>query len=307
VLIVDDFRDFRRFVCSILQQRVDYQVVGEAFDGLEALQKAQELRPDLILLDVGLPRLNGIAVAANLRKLAVPSKILFLSQEFSPEVVHEALGTGAQGYVQKVRAARDLLPAMEAVLRGERFVSERLKADVDTGGRHEVQFYSSDSIFVEAFAHFIAPALEVGNPAIVVVTTSHQNGLFQRLKMEGFNIERAIQQGTYISVNPGDILTTIDTVAPNLVQFFEGFCGLIDSASKAAKNEHPRIALCAECVGLLCAEGHTNAAIQLETVGNRLIRTHNVDILCAYPLSSLRDQDGAFRRICAEHTAVHFR
>jgi DNA-binding NarL/FixJ family response regulator len=101
------------------------RVIGVASDGLEAVQKAEELQPDLILLDIGLPSLNGIEVARQIRKLSPKSKMLFVSQESSAEMVQGALGTGAQGYVLKRDAGRELLEGVNAVLRGEEFVSAR--------------------------------------------------------------------------------------------------------------------------------------------------------------------------------------
>jgi DNA-binding NarL/FixJ family response regulator len=123
ILVVDDFEAWRRFVCLILSKNPELQVIGEATDGLEAVQKTEELQPDLILLDVGLPRLNGISAARRIRNLAPESKIIFLSQESSPEVVQEALSLGASGYVVKGRAAADLLAAVETLREGGRFVS----------------------------------------------------------------------------------------------------------------------------------------------------------------------------------------
>jgi DNA-binding NarL/FixJ family response regulator len=98
------------------------QVIGEASDGLEAVQKAEELKPDLILLDIGLPTLNGIEAARQIRKLAPESKILFVSQESSADLVQEALSLGAWGYVAKTRAGSELLVAVEEVLHDRRFV-----------------------------------------------------------------------------------------------------------------------------------------------------------------------------------------
>ena len=125
ILVVEDFEQFRRFVVSTLQQRAEFQIT-EASDGLEALQKAKEEQPDLVLLDLGLPKLNGIEVARRLRKLAISPKIVFVSQESSPEVVREALNLGALGYVHKIRAGSDLVPAIEAALEGKHFVSQGL-------------------------------------------------------------------------------------------------------------------------------------------------------------------------------------
>ena len=123
ILVVDDFGPIRRFVCEALGQRQHLQVVGEALDGLEAIQKAVELKPDLILLDIGLPTLNGLEAARQIRKLVPESKVIFLSQESSADVLQEALRIGAWGYVVKVGAETELLTAVEAVISGKRFVS----------------------------------------------------------------------------------------------------------------------------------------------------------------------------------------
>ena len=128
VLVVDDYEPFRRFVCSTLGKRTDLQVVCEISDGLEAVQKAEELQPDLIVLDIGLPGLNGIEAARRIRKLSPKSKILFASQESSADIVQQALSSGGLGYVVKAHAGSELLTAVEAVLRNEQFVSSALKA-----------------------------------------------------------------------------------------------------------------------------------------------------------------------------------
>jgi DNA-binding NarL/FixJ family response regulator len=115
VLLVDDYQPWRQFVCSVLRKRPELEIVGEVADGVEAVQQAGELQPDVILLDIGLPRLNGIEAARRLRKISPNSKILFVSQESSADVMQEALSTGARGYVVKATAS-DLLSAMNAVL-----------------------------------------------------------------------------------------------------------------------------------------------------------------------------------------------
>jgi DNA-binding NarL/FixJ family response regulator len=126
VLLVDDFEPFRRCAASMLQKHPDYLIVGEALDGLEAVQKAEELQPNLILLDIGLPSLNGIEAARQLRYTSPSSKIIFVTENQSLEVAQAALNTGAWGYVIKSDAASELLEAVEAVLQGKRFVSSRL-------------------------------------------------------------------------------------------------------------------------------------------------------------------------------------
>jgi DNA-binding NarL/FixJ family response regulator len=111
----------------MLKTSLELHVVGEASDGLEAVQKAQELNPDLILLDIGLPNLNGIEAQSRLCRLVPGAKVLFLSQNNDAELVRAALSNGARGYVLKVDAGRELLNAIKAILRGERFVSSGIK------------------------------------------------------------------------------------------------------------------------------------------------------------------------------------
>ena len=155
VLVVDDYKDWRDQVHSLLRARPEWQIICEVSDGSEAVQKAEELKPDLILLDIGLPKLNGIEAARAIRRHSPNSKIVFLSMNDSVDVVQAALSTGAQGYVHKLRAQSDLLPAIDAVLRGIQFISSTLKgyksADA-TGAKvlrcHEVQFYSDDAVFL---------------------------------------------------------------------------------------------------------------------------------------------------------------
>jgi DNA-binding NarL/FixJ family response regulator len=127
ILVVEDHEPLRRRVRAILEPRNDLQIVGEASDGLEAVQKAKVLRPDLVLLDIYLPTLNGIQVAKRLRDLVPRAKILFLSLEPSSEVVREAFKLGAVGYVYKLDAQSELLPAIETVVEGKRFVSSGIE------------------------------------------------------------------------------------------------------------------------------------------------------------------------------------
>jgi DNA-binding NarL/FixJ family response regulator len=126
ILVVDDYEPFRQFVASALAQNSELQIIGEISDGLDAVHRAEETQPNLILLDIGLPTLNGIEAACRIRDLSPASKILFFSENRSQEIVEEALRSGAAGYVSKSDAARELLPAIEAVLQGRQFVSSIL-------------------------------------------------------------------------------------------------------------------------------------------------------------------------------------
>lgn len=127
ILVVDDYEPWREEICSMLQTQPELRVIAEIADGLEAVQKAQELKPDLILLDIGLPSLSGIDAANRIRQVAPDARIIFLTQNSDKDVVEAALNTGAHGYVLKADAGSELLPALAGILGGDDFVSSGIK------------------------------------------------------------------------------------------------------------------------------------------------------------------------------------
>ncbi len=315
ILVVDDFKDWLRQIRLLLQSRPECQVIAEASDGSEAVQKAEELKPDLIVLDVGLPNLSGIEAARRIRQVSPNSKIIFLSQNNDLDIVRAALRTGALGYVRKTDAGLELLPAMDAVLQGKQFVSSSLKdcRFTDTSAEkaphsHEVLFYSDDTVLLDRVTHFIAVALKAGDAAIVFATKPHRDILLQRLKAEGVDLDGALHQGTYISLDAADTLSTIMVNdLPDPVRFFERIGDFIEAAARAAKSEQPQVVMFGEAVALLQAEGKVDAAIRFEQLGNDLAKRHQVNILCAYPSSSFhgKEDEHVFQSICTEHSAVH--
>lgn len=135
-LVVEDFEAWRRFISALLGREPQLHIICEVSDGLEAVKKAEELKPDLILLDIGLPKLDGIAASRQICTVSPRSKILFFSQESSAAVVREALGIGA-GFVIKADA-RELLSAVKAVMSGEQFLSSRAKVRTPEGAVAEL-------------------------------------------------------------------------------------------------------------------------------------------------------------------------
>ena len=126
VLVVDDYEPWRTFYSAVLGKQPNLQVIGYASDGLEAVQRAQELQPDLILIDVGLPKLNGLDAVRQIREVSPTCKILFVSENRCADVVEKALSAGAGGYVIKKEAGSKLLMAIKVVLEGNRFISAGL-------------------------------------------------------------------------------------------------------------------------------------------------------------------------------------
>lgn len=316
ILLVDDHAQVRRVVRLILQVRDNLQIVGEASDGLEAVQKAKELRPDLILLDIFLPKLNGMQVAGRVRDLVPSAKILFLTVESASEVVREAFKLGAVGYVNKLNAQSELLPAIETVLQGKQFVGSDVEGEFGESAaaqasphNHEMLIYSDDAVLLESFTRFIAVALRADKPIITASTQSHLDGLLRCLNAEGLDVEAAIEQGSFIPLNASAKLSSfMVNDLPDRLRCMSAMRVLVETA-RSAKGTHSRIALCGECTPLLLAQGNAEAAIRLEQLCNALVKEHELDILCAYPSSSFHGgADGhVFKTICAEHSAVYSR
>jgi DNA-binding response OmpR family regulator len=329
--VVDDVEAFRRFICSTLHDKLELQTILEASDGVGAVAAAQALQPDLIVLDIGLPKLNGIEAARRIRELAPQSKILFVSQESAVEIVQAAFSAGASGYVVKMDAGRELSTAVRAVLRGERFVGTRFAGhgftgpcdarthgsvpgnkvvarNTETAHHHEVEFYPDDASFLERFTQFIGAALRAGNAVIVLATESHRDSLLWRLQTQGLDIGAAVEQGRYIALDAADTLSTfMVNDLPDPLRLFKVVGDLVMNAAKAAKGEHPRVAACGECAPLLWAQGKGETAIRLEQLWNEIVVKYDMDTLCGYPLGGFHGEIDSyiFQQICAEHSAVH--
>ena len=294
ILVVEDHAQVRHVICASLQRRAGVQTF-EAADGLEAVRKAEELQPDLIMLDINLPTLHGFEVAERVRSLCPRSRLIFLSQESSPDIVQHAFSLGAHGYIHKQRAGTDLMPAIDAVLEGQRFVSSSIafsEPAAPAPRRHEILFCPDSAAVVDGLSRFIADALNAADAAIVLATSSHRKRLLQALRAQGVDIDRAIEHGTYLS---------LDANEPVDRDRFLEFVGVVREAAARAGNAHPRVAVCGERAGRLWAAGRIAEAVQLEQFCAEL--APDVDVLCTYPVPQTSD-DQALARICERHTAV---
>jgi DNA-binding NarL/FixJ family response regulator len=328
-LIVEDFKEFSRFVVLTLQQRAEIGPIYEASDGLEGVQRAEELQPDLIVLDIALPRLNGIEGARRIRKVSPNSKILFLTQESSAEVVEVATQLGARGYVLKINAADEFLVAVDAVLQGRQFFGRGLKPTAgnergDSGAARSVHSvktqpswpqtghiaasYRDETSLVDGFVGFAEAALTAGDPIIVIATEVHLASIRQRLEAIGWDIAAAIQEGHYISLNASDVLSTVMVDGwPQSAQVMKGVGDLVTRAAQTAKRKNPRVKACGEMGPILLAGGNGRAAIQLEHLTDEIVKSCDVDVLCGYTLDDIQTGENSkiFERICAEHSAVY--
>jgi DNA-binding response OmpR family regulator len=326
VLVVDDFEAFRRLIADILKSQPELQIVAEASDGAEAVRKADQIQPDLVLLDIGLPKLNGIEAARRILEVSPLSRILFVSQGLSVDALGEGLGLGATGFVAKPDASRELLTGVNAVLRGETFLSRRLFGQGPVGVRghiasaegsqqyrktryhHAAGFYSDDSHLLEDLTQFAGTALKAGSTAIVIATEAHRERLMLHLQTRDLDMTAAIQQKRYLALDASDALGAfmVDGL-PDRTRFFTLMGDLVTETAEGRRTT--RIALFGECAHLLWTRGSQEAALQLETFGNQLIVEYDIDILCGYSLGSFQGRAGGdpFAKVCAEHTAYYSR
>jgi len=133
ILIADDHELVRRGLCALLKDHEGWEICGEATDGREAVEKAKLLKPDVVILDVGMPNLNGLAATRQLSRQDPHCKIIVLTITDTDQVVQEALDAGARGFVLKSDAARDLVSAVEALQRNRMFLTPRVNDMVLAG------------------------------------------------------------------------------------------------------------------------------------------------------------------------------
>jgi DNA-binding NarL/FixJ family response regulator len=316
ILIVDDFEPWRRFVSSALQ-KADSQILFEVSDGLEAVYKAEDLRPDLILLDIGLPTLNGIKAARRIRDLSPDSKILFLSEENSPEIAEAALEAGGVGYLVKSDAGRELLPAVKALSKGGRYLGARLAGQVffaapennpsEEQSLHDLQIYSNEEYLLEGFTSFITSGLKAGNAVVVLATEAHRHGLIQKLQTQGFDLDAIIKCRSYISIDAQEALASfmVDD-QPDAKKLENTVRNLVKIASTAPNGATRRVRACGECAPLLRKQGNSDTALRVEELWDLASHQYGLRTLCGYVSGNLQGQEDQwiFQKICSLHSIV---
>jgi DNA-binding NarL/FixJ family response regulator len=317
VLVVEDFEPIRNSVCLKLQTDPKLQVVGEVSDGLEAVQKAEELQPELILLDIGLPTLNGLQAARLIRKVSPSSKIVFVSQESSTEVIEEALRIGANGYIAKTDLGRELLPGVGIILSGNIFISS-LPAHSNGGlaavlhrstrsNPHVVAVYRDDAALVNGLTRCISSALNFGSAVIAAVTASHWNSLLHMLSTSNSEIDNDVRQGKLVFLDVAEACATFAIGDQANGERFSAAGNFLDRAAAQANAESPRVFVCGECPSILLAEGTLDAAIEIELLWNDFSKIiGDIALHCAYLSAQFESKDKAhiFERVCEQHSVV---
>jgi DNA-binding NarL/FixJ family response regulator len=311
VLVVDDYEPWRQHVRGVLNSTRAWQIVGEASDGPEAIQKAASLKPDLVLLDVGLPTLSGIKVAEQILAANPTQLILFISEHRS--LAEGALATGARGYIIKSDAAFELLPAMQAIVEGRRYVGASaalpaLEARQEHVHRHDAGFYKDEALMVKRWTQAAEMALVAGHAVIVVSIDSRHRAVHQGLRTGGVDVERAIQERRYVEIDMTEMLSQFMVDGwPDEVRFQTAVTPIVAEALNASTSKHPHVLVCGECAPMLLREGKGEAAVRVEQLWDKLAQAHEIDTICGYLIdaTSSAERDKYFRRLNAVHTEVY--
>jgi DNA-binding NarL/FixJ family response regulator len=323
VLLVEDHEGFRSYVRSALLQRKELELVGVAGDGLEAVEKCRELLPDIVLMDIGLPRLNGLDAARRILAEFPNCRIVFLTQEHAPEILEEALKLGASGYVLKTRAARDLFPAMQSARQGPPFVSSNgaSRTPAQAAGAvsdrsqtvaqpfpafthsHEVHVYPDEESFVAGLASFITRSLSAQKAVLAFFTEQREQRILAAVERSGIDVKALVAAGRFVPRQVSDLATEL------LLQ------GRTDRASLVAEsveivenmvkaNPGRRVCVCGECATSLFSGGRADAAVVLETIWDELTQRYRLEVFCAYLLADARQDAAAYEEIRAAHSLV---
>jgi DNA-binding NarL/FixJ family response regulator len=313
VLVVEDHEWWRRYIASALEQAARWEVVGAVSDGIEALQKARDLKPDVILLDVGLPGVDGIQAARRMLAHDPGVRILFVTEQRSLDVAEAALCAGARGYIVKSDVGRELLPAMDAVVDGGRFISAKLAGrivDASSHGlrSHEAGFYPDESSLLKDYVRFAEGALDAGNGLIMVVTTARRDRIYQELQARGIDIDRAVRERRCLWRDVPAVLSGLIVEGRvDEARFWTGANAIMMEAARGSRRDPPRVSACGDCAATLLQDGLADTAIRLEQLWDDVARTYNVELFCPYSGHSLRcdDENPVFRDLSAAHSAVH--
>ena len=320
VLIVDDYEPWRRYLEVALRRNRRWQPIGEAVDGCEAVRQAQLLRPDLILMDIGLPKQNGITAARQILAADSTVKILFLSEHQSSELVEAALATGASGYVVKSNAGMELLPAMSVIVGGKSFISANLagygfdistKALIDrTSCRHAAGFYADEASMLDDFATFADRVLKDGTTLIVIGLESRRIKLEQALWARGVDVARLASEGRHRFVNVADAFSSyMVNDRPDEARFCELVTKVFEEAAACSTSRDRRVAAWGEGAPTLLRQGKAEAAIHVEEMWDRLASRYGIETLCGYFPDDVAydEQDPSVQQISAIHSHVTFR
>jgi len=304
VLLADDHIPFLESVRRLLAGAFD--IVAVAADGRQALDMARRFRPDVIVLDVSMPDLDGFQTLEQLRRDGLETRVVFLTMHQDDEFVAAAINAGAHGYVLKSRIHSDLISAIDHALAGRLFVPSLTSLSAVAGSRHTVQFHANDSHYLDDISQLVAATLRSGEQIAIVTSEANLVGVAQRLQARQLNVAMLAERGQYIATDSALALSQVmHDGKPDKERLAEMIHSL-DRLRLATPNGPGRLTIFGDITVSLCRNGDFEAALEVERIWNELTRALPFFTVCSYPIDCFEHEEGRNQlpNVCAEHSAV---
>ena len=305
VLLADDHIDFLKTVSRHLAAAFD--IVAIAADGRQALDLARRLRPDVVVLDVSMPDLNGFQTLEQLRRDGLETRVVFLTMHSDDEFVTAAINGGAHGYVLKSRLHLDLISAIDHALAGRLFLPSLTSLSTVAGSRHAVQFHANDSHYLNEISQLVGATLRSGEQVVIVTSEATRTGIAQRLQARQIDLAMLAQRGQYVAQDSAlALLHAMREGRPDKERVAEMIHGLDLLRLAVPNGPRGRLTICGDMCASLCRNGDFEAALELERIWDDLTRALPFFTVCCYPIDCFENSEALnlLSNVCAAHSAV---
>ena len=305
VLLADDDAGILKAISRTLA--AEFDVVATVTDGRKALEAVPRLDPDVVVLDISMPGLNGFRTAEELQRLGTRAKMVFLTMHQEDDFVSKAIDCGAMGYVLKTCASSHLTPALHHALAGRRYLPSLTPLVITGTDTHAVQLCGDDSSGLDGVAAVLSSALHRGDTVATVLIESNRDALAVRMKERGWNLADVGKQGRYLVFDAEEAATRVMRAGrPHRDSIAEIVAALDSARSASAAGPRSHLTIVGEMSLVLCRRGTPEAALELERLWDELTRSLPILTICPYPTSCF-DHDGVpelVSGISAHHSVI---
>jgi CheY-like chemotaxis protein len=308
VVVADDHVRVLESVSSLIES--DFTVVAAASDGQRALEASQRLDPDIVLLDITMPRLSGLQVARELKRTGSRARIVFLTMHPTDDYIEAALGAGAHGYVLKTRIQPDLVCALNHVLCGQVFMPNLAAMSLATGGGggHAVYFHRDGGAFLDELSGFVGTTLRRGEPFVLFATEAMRHGIARRLKTQGVDLDESADRGQYQAIDASAFLSaTMRNAWPDAECIGASLERLERFRRSAEDGVRSRVTILGDLTTLWRGQPQ-EAAFELERLWDSLTTDLPFFTVCAYAddCFAAKGSPSPHATVCAAHALVGY-
>ena len=304
VLLADDHVHFLESVSRLLA--ADFDIVGTAANGRQALDLAKRLRPDVVVLDISMPDLNGFQTLAQLRREGLETRAVFLTMHEDDEFVAAAVKAGADAYVLKSHIHPDLITAIGHAHAGRLCVPSLTSLSAVAGSRHTVEFHADDSRYLDEVSKLVGTTLRSGEPVVFITSEANLIGVAERLDTPQMNVAMLKELGLYLPQNSARALSHVMRHGRPDKECLAEMVEDLNRLRLAAPNGPGRLTIVGDMSASLWLDGELDAALELERIWDELTRALPFFTVCCFPIDCFAEEDARdqLQNVCAEHSAV---